>query len=269
MNEEINRVIEEIEEKFTRCPECRSFSVKQTTELTLKERIKAAFVPVKVHRCDNCSYRFAEYESFSANLKHLFHSLTSSLSRKFIVIAIPIVVAAVLVTILLLAGGKEKEPVIPTEKKPIQTIEKYPETKIEKPSQQIIPAEKPESKPGEKKDPQAQEIQENQKPQQETPPITPTIAGEIVLGNSNRFGVNWRPLGEGVRIYRLSPGSLKRAGLLVGDILVEVDGKKVIGEGIDLETARDDVFYGKRTEVLIKVLRGEETLLFKMIKRKR
>ncbi|MFC2146049.1 hypothetical protein ACFLRT_01665 [Acidobacteriota bacterium] len=261
MNEEINRVIEEIEEKFTRCPECRSFSVKQTTELTLKERIKAAFVPVKVHRCDNCSYRFAEYESISASIKHLFHSLTSSLPRKFIVIAIPIVVAAVLVTILLVAGGIEK--------KPIQTIEKDPETKIEKPSQQIIPAEKPGSKPGEKKDLQAQEIQENQEPQQETPPITPSIAGEIVLGNSNRFGVNWRPLGEGVQITRLSPGSLKRAGLLVGDILVEVDGKKIIGEGMDLETARDDVFYGKRTEVLIKVLRGEETLLFKMIKRKR
>jgi hypothetical protein len=38
---------------------------------------------------------------------------------------------------------------------------------------------------------------------------------------------------------------------------------------MDLETARDDVFHGKRSEVLIKVLRGEETLLFKMIKRKR
>jgi hypothetical protein len=48
-----------------------------------------------------------------------------------------------------------------------------------------------------------------------------------------------------------------------------VDGKKVVGLGADLETARDDVFQGKRTEVLIKVLRGEETLLFKLIKRKR
>jgi hypothetical protein len=245
MNEEINRVIEEIEEKFTRCPECRSFSVKQTTELTFKERIKAAFVPVKVNRCGNCSYRFTESESFSAIIKHLFHSLIPSHSRKVIVIAVPIAAAAVLVTVLLLAGGKEKEPVIATGKKPIQTIEKKTGTKIKKPIQQVIPAEKPESKP------------------------TPAIAGEIVLGNSNRFGVNWRPLGEGVQITRLSNGSLKRAGFLVGDILVEVDGKKVVGEGIDLETARDDVFHGKRSGVLIKVLRGEETLLFKMIKRKR
>jgi hypothetical protein len=245
MNEEINRVIEEIEEKFTRCPECRSFSVKQTTELTFKERIKAAFVPVKVNRCDNCSYRFTESESFSAIIKHLFHSLIPSHSRKVIVIAVPIAAAAVLVTVLLLAGGKEKEPVTTTGKKPIQTIEKKTGTKIKKPMQQVIPAEKPESKP------------------------TPAIAGEIVLGNSNRFGVNWRPLGEGVQITRLSNGSLKKAGFLVGDILVEVDGKKVVGEGMDLETARDDVFFGKRSGVLIKVLRGEETLLFKMIKRKR
>lgn len=245
MNEEIERVIEEIEDKFTRCPECRSFSVKQTSELNFKEKITAAFVPVKVHQCDNCSYRFVEYESFSASIKHLFHSLTSSLPGKLIVIGIPIA-AAVLVIVLLLGGGKEKEPVLPTEKKPIQVIEKKQE--IEKPGQQTIPAEEPGSKPA---------------------PVTPPIAGEIVLGNSNRFGVNWRPLGEGVQITVLSPGSLKRAGLLVGDILVEVDGKKVVGEGMDLETARDDVFFGKRSEVLIKVLRGEETLFFKMIKRKR
>jgi hypothetical protein len=266
MNEEIKQVIEE---KFTRCPECRSFSVRQTTDLNIRERIKSLFVPVKVHRCDNCSYRFVEYESFSTSLKHLFRSITGSLPRKCMVIAAPMVVVAVLVTILLVAGGKEKEPIIPTEKKPIQTIGKKPETKIEKPPRQTTPAENQEVKPEEKKDPQARDLQETQKPPQETPPITPTIAGEIVMGNSNRFGVNWRPLGEGVRITRLSPGSLKRAGLLVGDILVEVDGKKVVGEGMDLETARDDVFYGKRTEVLIKVLRGEEILLFKMIKYKK
>jgi len=256
MNEELNRVIEEIEDKFTRCPDCRSFSVKQTTELTFKERIKAAFVPVKVHRCDNCSYRFVEYESFSAILKHLFHSLTSSLPGKLIVFGIPIA-AVVLVIVLFLAGGKEKEPVIPPEKKPIQAIEKKQE--IEKSAGQIMPEEKPESKPAEKKDLQAPE----------TPPITPTTAGEIVLGNSNRFGVNWRPVREGVQITRLSNSSMKRAGLLVGDILVEADGKKVVGQGRELEAARDDVFHGKRTQVLIKVLRGEETLLFKMIKRKR
>ncbi len=251
MNEEINQVIEE---KFTRCSKCRSFSVKLTTELTLKEKIKAAFGPLKVHRCDNCSYRFAGYESFA-----------SGLPWKLRVIGIP-GAAVVLVVFLLLAGGKEKEPVVPTEKKPIQTIEKKQE--IEKPPQQIIPAEKQESKPEEKKDPQAEEIQEVQETQQETPPITPSIAGEIVLENSNRFGVNWRSRGEGVQITRLSNNSMKRAGLQVGDILVEVDGKKVVGQGRDLETARDDVFYGRRTEVLIKVLRGEETLLFKIIKRK-
>ncbi|UCH94534.1 MAG: hypothetical protein JSV88_30300 [Candidatus Aminicenantes bacterium] len=244
MNEEISQVIEE---KFTRCPECRSFSVRQTTDLTIKDRIKSLLVPVTVHLCDNCSYRFVEHGSL----------LTGSLPRKCLVIATPILVVVILVVILSMAGGKEKKPGIKIEKEQ------------EKPSQQITPAEKPETKPGEKKEDQAQEIQENQKPQQETRPITPTIAGEIVLGNSNRFGVNWKPLGEGVQITRLSPGSLKRAGLLKGDILVEVDGKKVIGEGMDLEIARDDVFYGKRTEVLIKVLRGEEILVFKMIKTKK
>lgn len=244
MNEERNQVIEKIEEKFTRCPECRSFSVRQAAELTFKERIKAAFVPLKVNRCDNCSYRFTESESFSVSIRHLFHSLSPGHSGKNMVIAVLIGLAAALVIVLLLAGGK-KEPVITTGKKPIQPIVKNPDTKIKEPPQQVLPAEKPAST------------------------STPAIAGEIVLENSNRFGVNWRPIREGVQITRLSNGSLKRAGFLVGDILVEVDGKKVVGEGIKLETARDDVYYGRRSEALIKVLRGEETLLFKMIKRKR
>jgi hypothetical protein len=265
MNEDISQVIEE---KFTRCPECRSYSVKQTMDLTLKEKITSFFIPVKVQRCDNCSYRFVEYEKFSTALKHLFRSLTSNLPGKCVVIAAPIVVVAIVLTIIFISGSKEKESLIPVEKKPVHVVEDKPETKIEeKPEIEKIPQqttsiESKEKIPEEKNDSQEkeQEIQENQQP----PP--PIIAGEIVLGNSNRFGVNWRPLGEGVQITRLSPGSLKKAGLLTGDILIEVGGKKVIGEGVELEKARDDVFYNKRTEVLIKVMRGEEILLFKMVK---
>jgi hypothetical protein len=243
MNEEINRAIEQIEEKFTRCPECRSFSVKQTRELTLKEKIKAVFVTVKVHQCDNCSYRFVEFGSFSTGLKHLFRSLTATPSRRFMALALPIAAAVVLVAIPFLAGSKEKEPVIPGEKKPVQAIEKDLGPKIKKSLPPVIPAE--------------------------PSPITPSIAGEIVLGNSNRFGVNWRLLGQGVQITRLSNGSLKKAGLRVGDILVEVEGQKVMGGGANLETARDDVFHGTRSEVLVKVQRGEEALFFKILKRKR
>lgn len=246
MNEKINQVIEE---KFTRCPECRSFSVRQTRDLTIKDKIRSLFKSVTVHMCDNCSYRFIVYGKL----------LTGSLFGKYLVIFAPIVVLAIVTVFLLFAGGKEKEPGTPE-------IEKKPVTKIEERQTKEIKEQDPppprETFPG-KED---EKLKPGQKPGVS---VDTVITGEIVLENSNRFGVNWRSIGEGVQITRLSSGVLKRAGLIVGDILVEVDGKKIIGEGLDLEIARDEVFYGKRTEVMIKVRRGKETLIFKLVKRKK
>jgi hypothetical protein len=255
----MNEIKQVIEEKFTRCPECRSFSVKQSEDLTQKEKLKRLFVPVTVQICSNCSYRFVISGKFSTRLKEFFFPLTKRLSGKPLLVAAPVLVIIILVVLLAVSGGKGQEPVGPKEKKPQQT---HPLE--EKPVKPDVEPDLEKKEPGPVEKAPVPEPATEEKSEVSSPP--PAIL--VVLGNSNRFGVNWRPLGEGVQITRLSNGPLKRAGMLVGDILVEVDGKKVVGEGIKLEDARNDVFHGKRSEVLIKVLRNNEPLFFKLIKNK-
>jgi hypothetical protein len=254
----MNEITQVIEEKFTRCPECRSFSVKQSKDLNLKEKIENFFVPVTVQICSNCSNRFVIPGKFSARFWEIFVPLTKQLPRKPFLLVVPGLAAAILVILLAVSGDKGQKPVVPTGKNPGQILPAK-----ETPGQQEVKTEQTSPEPAEKKPAPKQDVQE--KPEISS---APTTAVEIVLGNSNRFGVNWRPLGEGVQITRLSNGPLKRAGMLVGDILVEVDGKKVTGEGTRLENARNDVYHGKRSEVLIKVLRNHETLFFKLLKSK-
>jgi hypothetical protein len=209
----MNEIKQVIEEKFTRCPECRSFSVQQSDDLTQKEKFKRFFVPVSVQVCSNCSYRIVITGKFSTRLKESF--LPGRLWRKPLLVAAPVLVIVILIVLLAVAGGKGQEPAEPAGKTARQM---HPlKEKPGKPGQQDVNIEKKEPAPAEKKPVPEQE--EKGKQGISSPPPSPPVAPvvDIVLGNSNRFGVNWRPLGEGVQITRLSNGPLKRAGMLVSD----------------------------------------------------
>lgn len=88
---------------------------------------------------------------------------------------------------------------------------------------------------------------------------------EIVIGDSNRFGVNWSRVENGVQVSRLSDGPLKRAGLEVGDVFSEVDGQPV-STGNSLLKARDDIFNGEREEAIIKVYRDNGVFYYRLVK---
>lgn len=269
MNDEIYQVIEE---KFTRCPLCRSFSVRIITDLTFKEKLKSHFVPVTVQRCSNCSHRFVTQGNLREGFKQKCAPLTSTFPRKCIVAAVPLILVALLVVLLLVSGGKKDEPITPVEKTPQQTIETI-ETQPprgEETQPGTTPGTGEETPAAETGSTQAgsEEIQQpstEETGETQTTPV-PTFAGEIILVR-NRFGVNWRPLGDGVQITRLSPGPVKDAGLLVGDIILEVDDVPVKGEGSGIELARDEVFMKKRPQAVIKVQRNNKILLFKMVKK--
>ena len=258
MNDEIYQVIEE---KFTRCPLCRSFSVKIVTDLTFKEKLKSHFVPVTVQRCSNCSHRFVTQGNLWEGFKKKCGPLTSTFPRKCIAAAVPVLLVALLVVLLIVPGGKKEEP-IPTaptaEKTPPQTMETKPAQGEETQpgttatTGEVTPPAETGSTPAGNEETQSSPA--------------PTFAGEIILAR-NRFGVNWRPLGDGVQITRLSPGPIKDAGLRVGDIILEVDDIPVNGEGSGIELARDEVFMEKRSQAIIKVSRNNEILLFKMVKK--
>jgi hypothetical protein len=87
----------------------------------------------------------------------------------------------------------------------------------------------------------------------------------IKLGNSRKFGVNWEYNGIGLKITRLSPGPLQKAGFKVGDILVSVDGKPLTDDKKFLQF-RDKIYSGSGKELLIEVVRGEEKFFYKLIK---
>jgi hypothetical protein len=238
---------EVIEEKFSRCPRCRSYSVKLTKSLTFKERLKALFVPVSAYTCGNCSSRFVECGKFSARLKNVFSSLFGRGRGKWLTIAAALLIAAAVSIFLVLSWGV----------KPVLQIDKEisPQKEIK---QETAPAAQKITPPPPREE---KKIEAEKK---ETPRPAEPIA-EIVLGTSNRFGVNWRVIEGGVQITRMSAGPLKQAGLMIGDILSEADGKKII-DGSYLLKIRNEIFHGRRAGALVKVLRNGKTYLYKLVK---
>jgi hypothetical protein len=91
-----------IETKFLRCSKCRSYSVKQS-ELNAIEKVKGFFFPAAAYYCANCSHRFVEYGSFSPGLKKLLHQ------HKWL-LALPLVLVALVIIILLFPGDKSVQP---------------------------------------------------------------------------------------------------------------------------------------------------------------
>ncbi|NIM17342.1 MAG: PDZ domain-containing protein [Candidatus Aminicenantes bacterium] len=261
-------IAEVIEEKFTRCPRCRHYSVKQTNNLSFKERMKARFLPVTAYICDNCSYRFVEEGEFPTGLKGFFAVLVSRLWTRYLLITVTLVAAAVVVIIILLSASGDKKPNFQVEND--RKTGKIEQKQMTQPDQPV------EKKTGEVEEKPPEDTGEKDAPVMETTEIPGTTETgpeekepifDIILGNSNRFGVNWRVVKDGVQITRMSEGPLKKAGLKIGDVLSDVDDRKIT-TGNYLLRMRNEIFYGRRTEVLIKVYREGKLHLYKMVKTK-
>lgn len=285
-----------IEEKFTRCPQCQSFSLKVSDELSPNEKLKSMWVPVTVFKCNNCSYRYVEFGKFSDTLKRIFFSLIGRVERKWLLVAVPAAVIVILAGLFwLLPGGTEKPgnhiqpppvdntPIVKTE----DTVKENttPEdNKAEDPKSENTDDSKIDDQTKEEKSPeddtppvdqpgteQTQTEQTEQKPdkpvQEQQPPETQEPEYTyIVLGNSNRFGVNWNTVAGGVQISRLSDGPLKQAGIRIGDTLSEVDGTPITN-GNRLLQVRNRIFNGRKDEAVIKVVRDGEIIYFKLVKK--
>ncbi len=241
-----------IEEKFTRCPRCRSFSVKLTNRFNFREKIRMLFIPLTAYNCDNCSYRFVEYGHFSLTYK-----------KNWLLAVLPLVVIAVLGVILFLPGGENTGPV--KEKQVLNDTTKIEQktgtTEEAAAKPPVKTTETGISKPEDVEPPPAAGDKEPESPEE----TATEIVNEIVIGESNWFGVNWSQVENGVRISRLSDGPLKRADLKVGDVLSEVDGQP-ISTGDSLMKARNEIFNGEREEAIIKVYRDNGVFYYRLVK---
>ncbi len=246
-----DEIAEVIEEKFTRCPRCRHYSVKQTNHLSFKERMKARFLPVTAYICDNCSYRFVEEGESPTGLKGFS-----------LLIAVILAAAAVVVIFMLLSASGDKKPDyrVENEKKTGQIEQKKITQPVKAQPEKDKPVKTEEKKPDQPIEKKTAEVEE--KPPEEKEPVF-----DIILGNSNRFGVNWRVVKDGVQITRMSGGPLKSAGLKIGDVISDVDDRKIT-TGDYLLRMRNEIFYGRRTEAIIKVYRDGKLYLYKMVKTK-
>ena len=263
--------IKVIEEKFSRCPECRSFSVKQV-ELSFPEKIRDYFLPVSAYACENCAYRFAVHGSFSVKYK-----------KNWIVVLSPLVLVAILVAVFLLPGDRATETRQPPP--PIKQEQKAEEAKQEQQditepietdtqeTEKIPEHQEQQGEPGETTQPEnttPTTPEEQQEVPEETSPAETDfeITNDIILGDHNRFGVNWNTVENGVQITRLASGPFKTAGLLVGDVISEVDGEKIPTRD-HLLTVRDEIFRERRDDAIIKVYRNNKPLYFRLVKTKK
>jgi len=91
------------------------------------------------------------------------------------------------------------------------------------------------------------------------------VDGYIHLGNQRRFGVNWKSVPGGLKIVRLSPGPMKRAGFKKGDVIVSLNGMPISGEK-KLMALRNDIVRKNASPVTLSVTRGREEFKFLLLK---
>lgn len=261
--------MDELVEKFIRCPECRSFSVKQVKP-DLKERAVGKLLENKVFYCENCSHRYIQFSDPAAPKKKSTLFLLF-LKKGWLVLMIPLVIIGIVLLVAGIAGDNTLEKPQPEENAFIQpenkiTVEEEGETSEPEEKEEIKPIEQAEvtEPPPEKVEDEGVEekaIEPDQPPPQveEKKPVQP-----IHLGSRKMFGVNWVAVEKGVQITKLSNGPLKKAGILIGDIIHSLDDQ-FVGRGGILIRTRNDIIDGKRGEAIIKVFRGDEEFLYKMV----
>ncbi len=93
----------------------------------------------------------------------------------------------------------------------------------------------------------------------------PAVDGYIHMGNRLRFGVNWKQVPQGLKITRISRGSMKQAGIRMGDVITHLDLHPLNEEAVLLKR-RNDVFYRKVEFVELTVRRSDSVLKYRLIR---
>jgi hypothetical protein len=88
----------------------------------------------------------------------------------------------------------------------------------------------------------------------------------IKLGESETVGYGARFEDQRLKVVKIAGRSpAEKAGWQVGDQIVSIDGE-AIDAADALRNVRDEIISGKRQQAIIRVLRGEEVLTFRLIK---
>jgi len=245
-------------DKFFRCPNCQSYSLSKSVPKFYEKAI-SLFLPVYIYECSNCSYRYVDRN---------VTAIKSRLKKGFLLIFLTIIISIIYFTGIFSSNNK---PDIPAEKTEIKTVKQETLKKYEKVEDTIVKqvikeTEKKEIIPEETKtDEINSKIEKKVFEKSEKIEIVKDYK-YIYFGNSKKYGVNWNKTRNGIIISRISKGRVfDIGGIKRGDILTEVNGKKIIN-GNRLNIERDKLFSGKIDFIDLKVLRNKTKMNFKLLK---
>ncbi len=258
-----------LEEKFTRCPKCRSYSI-----ASIPPKIRYPFFsrfvsPYNSYHCRNCGHNFKQLANENVVFSSEQHDTDKKKTIKRIIIGMT-GIFLLLTLFFLFVSGRNQEAVFEansTESSPKSSESQKP---IQD-KQTVQPEETQPSARGNADDSDRSTSSTNtnsesgQQLTTEDPGLTPqVIEATIDLAGSNRFGVNWVSEPDGLYITRLSEGPLLRAGMKVGDKVSLLNGISIKSDATVLEY-RNNLIQGSVSEGFLTVLREDQTLVFKLI----
>ena len=95
----------------------------------------------------------------------------------------------------------------------------------------------------------------------------PVITGPVIkLGENDKIGYGAEFKNHRLKIIKINKGSpAEKAGLRLGDQIFTIDGQELSADDA-VRKVRDDILKNKREEATIGVQRGDQTILFRLIK---
>lgn len=252
--------MDDLEEKFTRCPQCRSYSIASTPS-KIRSPLLARFLKSYNHyHCRNCGLDFKQLTNQDLSLiTRELHAGPWKKSIPFIILTALAIVIFITIFFLFFQIDDEKTDETTRERPRLNQISPPP---IHDPSQDISDQTPQNSLASDTPhDTESQGLPDSKS----LPVIEPEpVAGTIDLMGKSRYGVNWRNEGQSLLITRLSEGPLFNAGLKIGDKITHLNAQPVVTEAILLDF-RNKLNNGILQEGIIQIDRSGETLFFKII----
>ena len=252
-----------LEEKFTRCPQCRSYSIASAPP-KITSPIFSRFVKQYNHyHCRNCGHDFKYPVTEDNQFLSLAKPPDFKKAKKLLLFLLPVLA---LILFFVFSPGHENTPIDSpsVQAEETESAQLHPED----PAVNEPPITEPMQTAPDQSASQDELAQSSASPEER--PQTEIsdagvdeIAGIIDLAGSNRFGVNWVENTEGLVITRLSAGPFLNAGIKIGDKITLLNDKAISNGSI--VTYRNNLIAGNEIEGFITVDRDSKLLVFKLI----
>lgn len=249
--------MDDLEEKFTRCPKCRSYSIASTPPKIYNSFFSFFVKKYNHYHCRNCGHNFKQLQ----NEETRFFARPRSVSGRKPLRGLLLSAAGILLVlaIILLLHPEEKQTPSPENQ-----TEAMPAAITEGNSL-------PKTEPAPANNREKSRFDEKETPLEETGISAASVSsapasetGVIDLAGENRFGVNWRKGKTGLVITRLGEGPLLNAGLTVGDTITHLN-ETAIESDSTLMNFKEQLFLGTAKEGTLTVLHNEQIKKYKML----